>query len=220
MTWFRYGLILFLFLGLTGCALEDPDPQLIASYPNVDQVERYAGPPQGLVVVYNAHLEIEVLNVNRAADKAIAMAGKYGGFLNSSQSWYQDGELNTRLILAVPVIYFEDLHLALLGLGDLVSERVDGDLRPPGYGKSEWQAFSQITLHLHPKAGLFSSGRLPDWHLLNTFRSAVQVAGAIFGFLLDILIWIVVVAGPFVLGGWIVVALLRRRSRKTPEKAD
>jgi hypothetical protein len=218
MKWFRCTLLLFLVIVLTGCAVGDEDPQLIASYPSTKEIGMYPYAPQGLVVVYNADLVIEVLNVSRAADKAANLAYEYSGYLVSSQSWYQEGELYTTLVIAVPVIHFEKVHRVLLGLGDLVSERVTGDLEPPGYGEYEWGTFSHITLHLHPKSKVFPSFSLPDWRPLNTFAKALQVAGAIFGFLLDILIWVGVVAGPFFLAGWVVVVLYRRRKRKEMEK--
>jgi hypothetical protein len=176
--------------------------------------------PPGLVVVYNATLDLEVLNVDRAAEKAKNLAYEYRGYLTSSQSWYQEGELHITLVLAVPVVYFDTVHQALLRLGDLVSERVTGELRPSGYGEDSWGAFSHITLHLHPKDTLLPSFNLPDWRPVGTFTKAWRVAGAIFGFLLDILIWVGVVAGPFVLAGWTLVVLIRRRKRKLSEKVN
>jgi hypothetical protein len=217
MRWFGLCVILFLVFGLAGCAVGDENPQLIASYPSTKQIGVYPYAPQGLVV-YNADLVIEVLNVSRAAEKAANLAYEYSGYLVSSQSWYQEDELYTTLVIAVPVIHFEKVHRVLVGLGDLVSERVTGDLKPPGYGEYEWGTFSHITLHLHPKGRVFPSFSLPDWRPLNTFSKAWQVAGAIFGFLLDILIWVGVVAGPFFLAGWVVVVLYRRKKRKEMEK--
>lgn len=218
MRWVGFCVILFLVIGLAGCAVGDENPQLIASYPSTKQIGTYPYEPQDLVVVYNADLVIEVLNVSRAADKAANLAYEYSGYLVSSQSWFQDGDLYTTLVIAVPVIHFEKVHRVLLGLGDLVNERVTGDLEPPGYGEYEWGTFSHITLHLHPKDKVFPSFNLPDWRPLNTFAKAWRVAGAIFGFLLDILIWVGVVAGPFFLAGWMVVVLYRRRKRKEMEK--
>lgn len=215
-----YGLVLYLILGLVGCAGGEESPQLIASYPTVKQIEVHPVTPPGLVVVYNANLEIEVQNVGRAAEKARDTAYEYSGYLASSQSWYQDGELHTTLVLAVPVIYFDTVHRALLRLGDLVSERVTGDLKPPGHGEYEWGTFSHITLHLRPKDTVLPSLSLPDWRPVGTFTRAWRVAGAIFGFLLDVIIWVGVVAGPFILVGWVVVVLVRRRKGKLAEKVD
>jgi hypothetical protein len=120
----------------------------------------------------------------------------------------------------VPVIHFDKVHRALLGLGNLVSERVTGDLKPPGYGEYEWGTFSHITLHLHPKRRIFPSFSLPDWRPVNTFTKALRVAGAILGFILDILIWVGVVAGPFILAGWALMVIYRRRKSKSEEKVE
>ncbi len=217
---FRYSLILFLILWVAGCTAMDEDPQLIASYPSTKQIGTYPVAPRGLMVVYNAELVIEVLNVNRATEKATNIACEYSGYLVSSRSWYQDGNLYTTLVLAMPVVHFDKAHRGLLSLGDLVSERVTGDLQPPGYGEYEWETFSHITLHLHPKKRVFPSLRLPDWRPLHTLSKALSVAGTILGFILDILIWVGVVAGPFVLAGWTLMVLYRRRKRKLVEKAD
>ena len=124
----------------------------------------------------------------------------------------------TSLVLAVPVFYFDIVHRAFLGLGDLVSERVSGDLKPPVDGAYEWGIFSHITLHLRPKHPVISFFNLPDWRPMKTFSKALRVAGALFGFLLDILIWIAVVAGPFVLAGWILFKLTRRRKAASPDE--
>jgi len=177
MRWF--GLVLALFIGfvLAGCAVGEETPQLIASYPNSNPTGVQPDTPQGLVV-HNANLEIQVLNVNRAAEKAVNITQEYSGYLASSQAWYQDGDLHTSLVLAVPVFYFDKVYRALLGLGDLVSERVSGDLRPPGDGEYEWGMFSRITLHLHPKHPVIPAINMPDWRPLNTFTKALRVAGA------------------------------------------
>jgi hypothetical protein len=215
-----YGLVLCLTLVLVACQGKEPDTQLIASYPTVKQLEVYPVPPPGLVVVYNANLEIEVQNVDRAAEKARDIAFEYNGYLASSQSWYQEGEPHITLVLAVPVVYFDTVHRALLRLGDLVSERVTGDLKAPGQGEYEWGTFSHITLNLRPKDRFFPSLSLPDWRPVSTFSKAWRVAGAIFGFLLDVIIWVGVVAGPFVLAGWVVTVLVRRRKGKLVDKVE
>lgn len=219
MRWF--GLVFILITGfiLAGCAVGEETPRLIAAYPNSNPTGVQPFPPQG-VVVYTANLEIQVGNVNRAAVKAINITQEHSGYLASSQSWYQDKELHTSLVLAVPVFYFDKVHRALLGLGDLVSERVSGDLKPPMDGAYEWGIFSHITLHLRPKHPITPAYNLPDWRPVKTFSKALQVAGALFGFLLDILIWIVVVAGPFVLAGWILVKLTRRKKEALTDEGN
>jgi hypothetical protein len=49
---------------------------------------------------------------------------------------------------------------------------------------------------------------------LVTLAKAWDVFLYIFGFILDVLIWVTVVGGPFLLIGWIVLKLIRRRQRR------
>jgi hypothetical protein len=85
--------------------------------------------------------------------------------------------------------------------------------------------YSQITLQLRP-AALFhlpSPTAPPFLHPVQTFRRAFVVFLSIFGFLLDILIWIVVVAGPFLLIALGMGAVIRKRRRvkaSSPKSED
>ncbi|MBN2550223.1 MAG: hypothetical protein JXB15_13755 [Anaerolineales bacterium] len=51
------------------------------------------------------------------------------------------------------------------------------------------------------------------WNPGRTLRSALGVFLSIFGFLADIIIWLLVVVGPFVLLGWGGMKLARRLRR-------
>lgn len=209
----RCGLVLCLILALAGCAGGDEPPQLIASYPVEKQIAIYPVTPPDMVVVYNATVEIEVSNVDKAAEKAHNLVYQYGGYLASSQSWYQGGEKHATLVLAVPFIQFESVRRALLSLGDLVRERVSGELKPAEFGDHDWRTFSYITLQLYPKDSIMHPLTLPDWRPLQTLSKAWGVLASILGFLVDIIIWVVVVAGPFVLIGWLVRVLFQRKAK-------
>jgi hypothetical protein len=200
---------------LAGCKSGEVTPQLVASYPAENQIAVYPVTPPDMIAVYNATLELEVSDVDGSVEKAVNLVNEYGGYLTSSQSWHQEGEKHTTLVLAVPVIHFDMVHRALFRLGDLVSERVSGELKPSGYGDDEWRTFSYITLHLHPKDSVLSALNLPDWRPAQTFTKAWRVFTSIFGFILDIIIWVGVVAGPFVLLGWLAKKLIQRRKKRS-----
>jgi hypothetical protein len=77
---------------------------------------------------------------------------------------------------------------------------------------------STITVHLSERSSI-KLPEFPDWHAASTFAQAFSVAAAIFRFLLDAAIWIVVVIGPFVLIGWWVRKLwLRKKTPQTEEE--
>ena len=146
-----------------------------------------------------------------AADRAENLAAQYGGYLASSHHWEgQDGVTYT-LELAVPPEYFEDLHADLLELGDLQRETIWEDWQ--SYRASRQRVYSRITLILEPAISLRVDFPRSGWNPARTLQKATQVFFAIFGFLVDVLIWVVVVAGPFVLLGWGLYALVRRRRK-------
>jgi hypothetical protein len=208
------------FLWLTGLAAVvlaacggSASPQLIGSYPKGSGASStYAPPPSNLLVVYNAYLDLEVADTDRAAQRATDLTYNYGGYLVSSQSWYQDNRKHTTLTLAVPVAQFESTRQALLDLGKLQSESVSGDLVNTCCGADSWNIFSNITLQLHPAPPTFRLPSLPNigWSPAHTFESAFGVFAALFTFLVDIVIWAAVVVGPFVLLGVGLRALWRR----------
>jgi hypothetical protein len=196
---------------LVSCASGDTTPQLVASYPSENQIAVYPVSPPDMVVVYHATIELEVSDLDSCVDKVNTLIYEYGGYLASSQSWYQGGVENTTLVLAVPIIHFETMHRALLHLGDLISERVSGELKSLEYGVVEWQSFTYITLHLHPMDTPFSTLSSSDWRPAQTLTKAWHVFTAIFGFLVDIIIWLGVVVGPFIFLGWLAKRLIQRR---------
>jgi Domain of unknown function (DUF4349) len=213
-------LALFALLpALTACGSFAATPQLIGSAPRPTespaQLSGYAAAPENLLVVYNGSLDLEVRDVDAAAQRAAQLAYDYGGYLVESALWRSDGRRYATLTLAVPVGYYDQLYASLLRLGTVSSEYESGSLTALGPYQDEWNTYSHITLSLRPAAALTSLPRLPDtgWNPVRTFLQAFGFVAGILQWLVDILIWVVVVAGPFALLGWGVRAAVRRWRR-------
>jgi uncharacterized protein DUF4349 len=200
-------------LALAACS-GSATPQLIGSYPK-GASQTYVPPPANLVVVYNAYLELAVSNVDSAADQAIQAAYDRGGYLVSSQTWYQDDRKYTTLTLAIPVAQFESTKKALLRLGALITENTSGELVNAGPGATDWNTFSNVTVQLRSTPAAVELPSLPSlgWNPMRTFEQAFGIFASIFTFLVDIVIWLAVIVGPFVLMGFGARSLLRRLRR-------
>jgi hypothetical protein len=198
-------------------------PQLIGAYrpESSPPIATYVPAPPNSVVTYDGFLDLEVRNVTAAADAAAELAYAYGGYPSSSQSWYDGRNLHATLTLAVPTAQFEALRRAVLDLGQVVEERLNADIvtLPPGH--SAWNTYASLTIHFAPAT--VPAVRLPPlpslgWSPARTFASAFGLFAALFTFLVDVIIWISVVAGPFVLLG-LGLRWLARRLRR-PESPD
>ncbi len=214
MSGFRVSILIILIFVLTGCATSAA-PVQIASFPSLTPIAKY--PPDS--IVYRTFIEILVSDVDRAAQTAVYRASVYKGYLVSSNSWYTDGCKITSLELAVPTYYFENLRGDLVDLGQVINEDLSGrPANPPPYdGPAE---YSQITLQLRQAGYAIPPIQPPDWKPsgwdpVRTLHQAFAVFLSIFGFLTDILIWIVVVAGPFLLIGLGIGVIIRRRRRSS-----
>lgn len=200
-------IIIILAMTIVGCS-GHPTPQLIASYPSdgasVPSPD-YGRPPVSappVQIVYNAWLELEVADPAFSAEQSEYIAHKYGGYLSSSRVWYQEGKPCYTVVLTVPSGNFDNLKAELIGLGSLKSESVSGDR--VGYGTSEWVHFSQITLQLRSRAFVSTYLQTYSWNPWDALQQAFRVSALVFGFFFNVLIWIVVLLGPFVLLGWLV----------------
>jgi hypothetical protein len=189
---------LLLVVLLTACSRAGA-PEQIAAYSMERPIAVYPQ-PQESALIYNATLDMEVSNVERAVERAQEIAFKAGGYLISAQSWYRDGEKHSTVVLAVPVYRFDSVWDDLTRLGKLSGEWISSELASPGSSTS--QQYSQITVYFHPKESALPKISLPNFHPLNTIEKAFGVFVSIFGFILDILIWIIIVIGPFILFGW------------------
>jgi len=182
---------------LTACSNAGA-PEQIAAYSMEKPIAVYPQPPES-TLIYNATLDIEVSDVERAAERAKQIAFEAGGYLISAQSWYRDGEKHSTMVLAVPVYRFDSVRDELMRLGKLSGEWISSELTSPGSSTS--QQYSQITVYFHPRESSLPKISLPNFHPLNTIEKAFGVFTSIFGFILDILIWIIIVVGPFILIG-------------------
>ncbi|MBN1667984.1 MAG: DUF4349 domain-containing protein [Anaerolineales bacterium] len=210
------GLILLLvwLAGLAGCAGE-AGPRLIAAQSLAEgPIATFPRQPQPPAAeqVYHAALELRVADVESAAERAVYLAAGQGGTLVSSQVWYQQDERFSMLVLAVPATHFDSLRRDLLRLGQLEREQISAELS--GSQAPAWYAYSQVTVYLRPKSFTWPQLELPTWRPLQTLLQAGSVLAHILGFLLDVLIWVAVLVGPFWLAGWAVRRVWRGRGRK------
>lgn len=206
-------LILSLALMLIGCSSQGP--KLIAEYPAGNQPESHEkvwSPMPEFRLVYYAFLVLEVANLDRAASNAEAIAYESGGYLVRSDSWNREGRKQVTLVFAVPMPNFEEFRRSLLNLGKLQNERVWGEWmqRSPG----NLPNYAEVTLQLQSRSLDWPSLPFTGWNPERTFRQALEVFVTIFGFLVDILIWLGVVLGPFVVLAWLGWRLVMRLKRK------
>lgn len=206
--------IILLIPALSACSGEGK-PKMIAAFPAKEgrtDFDFEVPPPYPGPIVYNADLELEVSNTEKAAQRASALTMEFGGYMDSATSWTQEEGRHYRIVLAVPIIHFDELREALSGLGKLKRESLWGEKLI--YGRDGRQNYSTITLLLIPRKGLWPALQIRDWNPGQTFLQAFDVFISIFGFLADLLIWLLVVAGPFLLTGWLVRVMIRRRSSR------
>ena len=201
-----YLILIWVGLFATACGSSNT-PKLIASAP----FESTNNPKliyPSTEVIYNAILEIEASNPQKAADRAEDLAYRYGGYLISSRSWYVNGEKYNSVVLAVPSANYDNLYNAVSGLGNLISSTVTGQLveSPPSRATST----ATITANFH--RGGFDWPSLPHigWNPGETISSAFRVFLTIFGFIADIFLWVLIVFGPFVLMAWGAWAIVRK----------
>ncbi len=213
----------FLLWALTACS-GGGEPQRIASYPADPAQPVLISPPAD--VIYNAWLEMDVADVERAAARAEDLAYQYNGYLVSSQTWYQTVEGRERqycsVVLAVSPANYDRLRSALLKLGTLRHETVNGQLEENGYGR---QARSYITVNFSPAAwpSWPSWPVIGGWNPQRTIEQAFGVFLTLFGFLADIVLWTVIVIGPFALlglGAWAAVRKLRSWNARQRRSED
>ena len=202
---FILGLCALVAAGLAACS-SGATPQLIGSYP------LYGTPGLNLPPsrVYNTRLSVEVSDVGYAAQQAAQLASQAGGYLVAAQSWYQDERLFTTLALAVPASQFDSLRRSLIALGRLVDEQLTS--RPGPYQIYPPPPESTISVTFVTAQPLPELPALPNlgWSPAHTFAQAFGLFASIVTVLVDVLIWLSVVIGPFVLMGLGLRWLIRR----------
>jgi hypothetical protein len=208
---------------VAGCS-SGGDPRRIASYPSASLPGQTRSPgeyppdPLPQQLVYFATLALRTRDPVGAAGEAEGLAARYGGYLAASHSWVQSPSRveSVSVTLAVPVYNFDGLRGDLLRLGDLEDERVWGERT--GYSASGYPLYSRISVEFRPREADRRGFHLGSWDPGRTFARAMRVSIAIFGFLADILIWVLVVLVPLVLLAWLVVGLVRQIARRTARR--
>ncbi len=206
--------ITLIFLGLTLVSCTVTSPVQIASSPSLTPIAKFPPDP----MLYHDELQIVVADIEQAAENAAYRASVYGGYVAKSFDWYTDGRKIITQEIAVPTINFEYLRNDLKGLGQVIHENMTGQPVNPGWDEA-YPGYSHITLQLRSSARYFPPVTVNPTNLrpIRTLQRAFSVFLSIFGFLLDILIWVLVVGGPFLLIGLgIRVILRKRRASKTP----
>ena len=161
----------------------------------------------------HAYLEIISSDVELAAARASRLTAEYGGSLLDSSTWVVNGQHTISLEIEVPGSSFEGLYSALRKLGRLSHEDMFYDeVIKSRLPYDMWVA--RITLRIIPTRSLISPLPNTGWDPSATLQSAFAVFLKIFGFLVDVLIWVLVVAGPFLLIG-LGVWWITRRMRHT-----
>jgi len=217
------------FLGLVGTGLVTLAVLLSGcggSGVSIDELRSEYAPPTRMpytwvTVVYDASLVLDVWDPDEAASTAAQIAYENGGYLESARSWFDGGDKHVIVVLVVPGPGFDTVYSQVRGLGKVITEQIDGEAE--SYREPDGDTrFSHITLEFHPRGFAFNipSPNLNEWRPLRTFQRAFRVFAAIFGFLVDMVIWVLVLIGPFAalwLGGrwW-----LRRYVQKTGSKQD
>jgi hypothetical protein len=190
-------------------------PTLIASYPKV--IATYA-PPRDVFVVYTSDLDLEVGSVDSAARRAAEIAGNFGGYLTEASLWSSGGRPQATVTLAIPVGFYEDARKAVSALGTPTGERLTGSLTVAYGDAARWNTFAHLTLHLSETAPRLPTTSWPTigWSPAQTLGQAIGFSAALFTVLLNIVIWVVVVLGPFVLLGLGVRWVVRQVRKQGP----
>jgi hypothetical protein len=206
------GVITWLLCACSGSEI----PKLIAAQRAIAPLATFPladSPP--ITILYTTTIDLEVNRVDRANSRVREITYQQGGYVSDSQIWYQDGEEHVMLQLVIPTYRFESVRSELLRLGEVKNERLSGTpLEPDEFPR---QDYTQIIVFLHPKIPTRFLSNIPDWRPLHTLEQAWKVSLAIFGFLLDVAIWLLVVGGPFVLLAWGIQKLITRRKKSAEE---
>jgi hypothetical protein len=196
------GALLFLVIFVTACNGTDL-PEVIATYPRQEVGQAQA-------VVTEAQVELSVRDVKSAALKVIDLALTHGGYLIEEQS---SGNTRHTLTVWLPAGNFNGFYRGLLALGQLEGERITETV-----GEHPLRD-THVTIALRQSNVVYAYPAPVNrsWNPANTARAAATVFLSLFRAVVDALIWILVVAGPFALMFLGLLALIRRLHRQSQQ---
>jgi hypothetical protein len=142
--------LIVLALALAACS-PGGAPQLIGSAPRAGEVGlppiNNPPTPGGLVVVYNASMELAVRNVPFARDGVRGLASEMNGYTLTERAWQSGFEQLAEVSIAVPAHRVEQTLSRLRYFGSVRSESKSGQLVT---GEGYASGFSTITVTLRP----------------------------------------------------------------------
>ena len=198
-------LLLLLFFALTVAACDGASrPQVIATYP------RQGGAAAGSIV-RSAEVELAVYDAGAAAERVSRLVVTHGGYVVDSQSWTWQGREQARVTVSVPAREFDSFYRALVTFGSVVSERVTEVVG------GNPQRFTEVSVTLRSSRRPIAPADARGWQPADTFRAAFAVFTRLFQALVDGVIWVAVVAGPFLLMALGLASLVRRLRRGRDE---
>jgi hypothetical protein len=213
----NFPLFILVIIGglLASCSPEAPTPQQIAAYPQSSGRDWYLPPAhEGGGLVYEAYLALDVRDPEAAAAEAERMAQDFGGYLINSYASYSQGTPTITLELRVPSHMFDAARQSFRSLGTLVRETVSGEWNND---YADWERYGQFTLFFRQQTYPLSLPEPLDWNPGRTLQRALGLSVRLMSILIDLLIWVVVILGPFALVGWTVLWITRRLPRAAAE---
>jgi hypothetical protein len=138
--------LVLLTFGLAGCS-SVATPQLIASAP-LSESPSNAGPSDGKSMprAYYAYVEIEVSDVESAAEQIREITWEYNGSITDSIGWESEGCCHRQVSIIIPTSNFHAILRALPRIGIFLREEAD---RPPDERFNLDYRGSQSTLVVH-----------------------------------------------------------------------
>lgn len=204
-------------LALAGCSkpeeLTEVAPVMAAEALQLGEGDCLA-PPRNLKLIPPAEMSLNIFNTDETALYVNQLTHDHGGYCIVSNTSYQGKYKYATLTLTLPLTRFQDVQQAMQGLGQLSIQSIPNELQRTIQPTRDWDTFVNLTLHLRPILTEPISNvepqpqPVPDpppavpveppSRAFQTFESAFGVTTGIFAFVLDITIWILVVAGPFI----------------------
>lgn len=145
--------IFLMTVGLAACA-PGSAPQLIGAAPRGNEgglppINTAPPAPAGLVIVYNASIELAVRNVAYAREWVKGLASEMNGYVLAERSWQSGFEQLAEVTLAVPAHRVEQTLSRLRYFGNVRTESKTGQLlTTDAYGAGS--GYSTVTVTLRP----------------------------------------------------------------------